>query len=235
MDIKLIPSGAKQGFVFPALPEKVKGSYATKYQSFDIISMGNIKVPRGMNVTTFSWEGEFFGASKRKEPVVQTNSWRDPVSCVKILANYMKNGTTLNLIITGTWINEDVTISSFQATHYGAYGNIRYSIEFAVKQPLQLYTTKELKISKTSSGTKTTAAKTTPRSTATKDTTRRYTVVKGDTLWGIAKKYYGNGNQWQKIYNANKNVIEDTAKKYRGGKGSDNGHWIYPGEVFVIP
>lgn len=228
MDIKLKPAGSGGVFVFPALPEKIKGSYSTAYQSFDIISKGNLKTPKGMNVSTFSWEGEFFGASKRNEPIVRKNAWKDPASCVRTLTNYMKQGKVLNLIVTDTWINEDVTISSFTAASYGAYGNIRYSIELAVKQPLQIYNTNEMKIA-------TFTKKTTPRSTATKPTQRKYTVKQGDTLWGIARKYYGKGTQWQKIYNANKSTIEQWANRYRRGRGSDHGHWIYPGEVFVIP
>jgi TP901 family phage tail tape measure protein len=51
----------------------------------------------------------------------------------------------------------------------------------------------------------------------------QYTVVRGDTLWAIASRYYGNGNQWPKIYNANRNVI--------GG----NPNLIYPGQVYTIP
>lgn len=61
-----------------------------------------------------------------------------------------------------------------------------------------------------------------------------YTVKSGDCLWNIAKKFYGNGAQWKKIYEANKSVIENTAKKY-GKKSSSNGHWIYPGTKLVIP
>ena len=52
-----------------------------------------------------------------------------------------------------------------------------------------------------------------------------YTVQQGDTLSGIAQKAYGDGNQWQKIYDYphNKQVI-----------GPDP-NIIRPGEVLYIP
>ena len=52
---------------------------------------------------------------------------------------------------------------------------------------------------------------------------KTYTVKSGDCLWNIAKKYYGNGAQYTKIYNANRGVI--------GG----NPNLIYPGQVLTIP
>lgn len=51
---------------------------------------------------------------------------------------------------------------------------------------------------------------------------RYHTVVRGDTLWDISKKYYGTGTKWPTIANANKSKIRDP-------------HWIYPGQVFLIP
>jgi hypothetical protein len=63
-----------------------------------------------------------------------------------------------------------------------------------------------------------------------------YTVKSGDTLWAIAKAHYGDGSKWTVIYEYNKQIIESTAEKYRGaGKGSSNGHWIYPKTTLVIP
>ena len=72
--------------------------------------------------------------------------------------------------------------------------------------------------------------------TVTKPATenKNYTVKKGDCLWHISRKFYGSGAKWKKIYNANKKVIEETAKKY-GKKSSSNGHWIYPGTKLIIP
>ena len=38
-----------------------------------------------------------------------------------------------------------------------------------------------------------------------------YTVAPGDCLWTIARKTYGNGQKWQKIYEANRDEIRDPA------------------------
>ena len=50
-----------------------------------------------------------------------------------------------------------------------------------------------------------------------------YTVQPGDSLFSIAQQAYGDGSQWERIYNANKQVI-----------GNDPNH-IVPGEVLFIP
>lgn len=61
------------------------------------------------------------------------------------------------------------------------------------------------------------------RETSGAPTGGSYTVVSGDCLWKIAKKFYGDGGKWSVIYNANQSVI--------GG----NPNLIYPGQVLTIP
>ena len=61
-----------------------------------------------------------------------------------------------------------------------------------------------------------------------------YTIKSGDTLWALAKRFYGSGSLYTIIYNANKTVIESVAKS-RGRNSSSNGHWIYPGTKLTIP
>ena len=58
--------------------------------------------------------------------------------------------------------------------------------------------------------------------TAVKTNYDMYTVVKGDCLWNIAKKYYGAGAMYTRIYNENSGIIK-------------NPSLIYPGQVLKIP
>ena len=59
-------------------------------------------------------------------------------------------------------------------------------------------------------------------SPAPKTQPKTHKVVKGDTLWGLSKKYYGNGSQYMKIYNANTNILK-------------NPNIIQIGQVLTIP
>ena len=38
---------------------------------------------------------------------------------------------------------------------------------------------------------------------------KTYTVKSGDSLWAISERVYGNGNDWRRIYEANKDRIKD--------------------------
>ena len=60
------------------------------------------------------------------------------------------------------------------------------------------------------------------RDASTAPTAKTYTVKAGDSLWAIAAKYYGNGADYNKIFNANTDKIS-------------NPNLIYPGQVLTIP
>ena len=63
-----------------------------------------------------------------------------------------------------------------------------------------------------------------------------YTVVQGDDLKIIAKRFYDDDSEEKRnlLYNVNRDVIEEWAKRFNHDSSS-NGHWIFPGEPLVIP
>lgn len=94
-------------------------------------------------------------------------------------------------------------ISTFNTSHPNTiWGGCSFDMTITeiriAKSPVK--TTKKGK--KTKGGTKQVKKKSKKNTT-----TRTYKVKKGDTLWGIAKSYYGSGSKYIKIYNANKKLI----------------------------
>ncbi len=45
-----------------------------------------------------------------------------------------------------------------------------------------------------------------------------YEIKSGDTLWAVAKKFYGAGNKYTEIFEANREVIKDPDKIFVGQK-----------------
>ena len=105
-----------------------------------------------------------------------------------------------------------------------------YTIKEDVKQGFDLLVSFKLKQYKPF-GTKIikvaneTASVSKPRQTTTSPEPKQettYTVKSGDCLWNIAKKFYGDGSKYTKIYEANKDKIR-------------NPNLIYVGQVLTIP
>lgn len=229
MDIYLKEKKNKKSSLrFPSVPETIKVKGSANYQEYDIIRKGTYAFPSGTELQAIQWKGTFWGQG-RKDLGSLNRKWLSPASCVKKLEKWKEKGTVLNLIISGGGINKDVTIKSFEYDQSGGWGDYEYSITFVVYRELKIYTTEELGIKKT------VKKKTVARETKKKENKKQYTVVSGDNLWSIARKFYGgSGADWKKIYDANKSIIESTAKKY-GHSSSNNGWWIFPGCILTIP
>lgn len=79
-----------------------------------------------------------------------------------------------------------------------------------------------IKPAATSGATSTATVQAAPRATTSAPKAATYTVKAGDCLWNIAKKQLGNGADYTKIYNLNKDKIK-------------NPNLIYPGQVLTLP
>lgn len=218
---------------FPITPSKLSIKVGSKNKVVNLIDEGDINILKSPSLIEVEFEARF---PMRKYPysreVDSFNSYYDFFKSLKedkksfrfIVARSTPNGNR-------TWdTNLLMALEEFEFSEDADEGD-DVLVTFKLKQfkPYGI-TTITTKATKT-----TTSTSSKPRDDGNKSAkVQYYTVKSGDCLWLIAKKFYGDGNKWKKIYNANKSVIESTAKKH-GYESSSNGHWIFPKTKLTIP
>lgn len=197
---------------FPVNPERVMCNTGNRTITFDVISLGEISLPRGRVPARFSFEGFFPGEARRNNPNVK--SWRATKELVGILSAWRNEGTKLRLLVTETPINHDVYFDgdgSFEHEWRGGHGDCWYS--------LRLVEARELLVRAEGEAVAVAGA---AQARPTPPAPKTYTVKSGDTLWAIAKRTLSDGSRWREIYNNNTDVI-----------GKDP-NLIFPGQVLRI-
>lgn len=224
VDIYIRERNGSREIRIPWLPEEIEyKSGGTIAATYNIMNKGEVAVPTGAGLASVSWKSEFPG-SKRTDKSMMRGPWKEPSYYHKILEDWKQNQTKLDIVVTCYPINMNVFLDDYEATPTGGFGDMEYSLSLTQDLDLTISVTKPSE----SSGDKEQETK------RPAETTTAYTIKKGDTLWAIAQKYLGSGAKWETIYNANKEIIESTAKKY-GKSSSNKGWWIYPGVTIQIP
>ena len=202
----------------PLPPESVKCKAETKFTSYNIINVGEVKLPNGEKLTKFSWSGRLPGESMKHMRIVSAADWRSPKEIQSIFSIWRNRGKKLRLLVTGTTINHDVYLENY---------TVDYSISFTHAKDIKVYTTAELNIQETPQApqvpqtTNDRAASSEAASETPQKTT--YTVKPGDNLWAISKKLLGSGSRYTELYEANKSII------------GSNPNLIYPGQTSTTP
>lgn len=191
------------GIEFLMLPEEILVETAAQFQSYNVMSVGEIKIPSGDNLTTFSWSGVFPGQKSSENSYVKKGNWQEPLEIQSKLSRYRVYKKKLNLMVSGTPINHEVYLDNYTFTYRGSLGDYYYSIKLVHAREIRLYTDSELV-----AGNKD-AVNARPEPAPK----QAHTVVKGESLWKIAEKHLGNGSRWPEIYELNKSAIGSDPNK----------------------
>ena len=211
--------------LLPVTPEKLELKIKNNNKTLDLINDGEINILKNAGLTEISfdvllpnthypfanYENGYQGASYFLEEIEKLKINKSPFQFIVTRTkpnNELMFDTNMKVAI------EDYTIKE------EAKEGFDVSVSIKLKQYRE-YATKTMEITIKQERPVATQTQARPVNNSN-NTSKSYTVVKGDCLWKIAKRFYGVGSKWTEIYNANKSKIK-------------NPNLIYPGQVFVIP
>lgn len=222
---------AKGGYDFyldkcllPVPPEKLQMKIKNSNKTITLIDNGQINILKSAGLTDIEFECEI---PQIKYPfAVYKSSFLSATYFLKYFEKLKTSKKPFQFIVsrvmpTGRVLfstNIKVSMEDYKVTEK-AGNNFDVTVKISLRQYRE-YGTKTVKLKKSS--TKATVQK--KRATNKKtNSAQSYTAVKGDCLWNIAKKFYGDGSKYTIIYDANKSVV------------GSNPNLIYPGQKLTIP
>lgn len=211
----LTHNAEKEKIQLPVLPESFQIKNGSNNDKVNVVGLGEIVIMQSRPALQISFSS-FFPATKF--PGLQVKKITKPLTLVNRINNWKASKKPIHLIVTSCGVDIYAAIEDFTYSEVGGDpGTYQYSLDLKEYREIKV---RQVKVDIPKK--KATVKKEEPRVDNTVQP-KTYTVVRGDCLWNIAKRFYGNGAQYTKIYNANRGVI--------GG----NPNLIYPGQVLTIP
>lgn len=208
MQICFIRDGVS--LVMPVTPDRYQWTTGKRMETININELGDVYRPGGL--TRFSGNFDFL-LPAQDYPWIEAGAHADPQYYLDYLTAWAADEKTVRLVITGTEINVLVYIEEVSQGETDGTGD-RY-ITVSIREYCDLEAKETAAVAGTQNSGRTTAAASTGKAQA-------YTIVSGDTLSMICRRYYGKSTA--KYYNA--------LAQYNGIK---NPHLIYPGTTLQIP
>lgn len=190
---------------FPVTPSEVICETSANISTESINDLGNVSLFSGVELKSIPIDSFF---PNKDYSFCTYNNIEKPYELVRKLETWQNKGAKLRYIVSDGYTNIPVIINSFTYQEQDGTGDVYFS--------LSLIEYKEIKLNKTTSNNSNSTNNTTNRPTenAPKPSgeNKTHKVVKGDSLWSIAQKYYGDGSKYTKIKEANKDKYTSLSK-----------------------
>ena len=213
--------------VFPVAPEKITTKINNKNETIDLIDGSEINLLKKPGLTEYEFKlllpMSKYPFAHYDNGFLDARYYLDVLERLKLEKRHFQFDLYREMPGGKKTFDTNATVSLEEYTiTEDAEEGLDVTVEIELKQ-YRPYGTRIYTITDSEDGgQEAVAVEETQRQTDTAPVVTTYTVVSGDCLWNIAKRYLGDGSRWGEIYELNREQIASP-------------DLIYPGQVFVIP
>lgn len=204
-----LDTAAGEEIVLPVSPMYQVGS-GQNIVSANMTQFGGINLAGEPTAESFSIETMF---PAQRYPFVVSGGKADPDYYIEFFERAIQNKTVLRFVISDTPVSMEVLIGSIDYGEQDGTNDVYATLTLYPYRRLQAVTT-DYQAAAVQTGA---AARTGTAPPVTQDS---YEIASGDTLWGICRRFYGDGS---------------LAYKLAGYNGVKNANLIYPGDMLQLP
>lgn len=196
--------GSKK-YKLPVNPEEIKRTRNLAVEKYQVLGGGQVSIPSYCELEEYSFEAEFPSGECH---YMESGAKADADHYEKMFRKAQKNKKPVRFIASND-ITDDISamvlVESVEVVEKaGEEGDKYLSLKLLeYKAPGKRYVAVQT-VTAMVKQEDTSAGPTQENPAVTENKT--HTVQPGDTLWGLAKKYYGNGSQYSKIVSANPSI-----------------------------
>ena len=176
-------------------PKEVTVSSGSKLKTLELLNVGDITVAGNRTIDKISISNAFLPSPE--SPFYNGTS---PETILALMKKCKDAPTPVRIIISGTDVNKQFWIEKMDETYKEGDKDPHVSWSFSEYRQTTVLPVASLANRQTYTGLN--------QRVSTQQVPRSVVIKKGDTMWDLAKKYYGDPNRWKEIQAANGGVNE---------------------------
>ena len=206
---------------FPVVPPSIGVNRSNNIDTESVIKLGEVPIFNGTSLKTIELTSFF---PNQEYSFCDYTGFMKPYEFSEKIQKWMYEGKPLRVIVTDSPTNMQCLIQQFDTVEQDGTRDLYFTLNLLEYRPIEVPNLSNSNTSSNSNNAQN-ASRPSEANNNSSNGQKTHKVVKNDTLYDIAKKYYGNGNLYTKIKEANKSKYPSLA----------NSNIIYTSWELIIP
>ena len=191
---------------FPVVPSTIGVNRSNNIDTQSVLKLGEVPIFNGTSLKTIELTSFF---PNQEYSFCDYTGFMKPYEFSDKIQKWMYEGKPLRIIVTDSPTNMQCLIQQFDTVEQDGTRDLYFTLNLLEYRPIEVPNLSNSNQSNNSNSNSSSNSQNTSRpnnktNTNSSNQQKSYKVVKGDSLWDIAQKHYGNGSLYPKIKEANK-------------------------------